>query len=373
MLDLAIGGYSKEDVINQLHAKNGVREIKFRYDLLNKNEMKVGELSATPSGNQITFDSLAEIKRVAKFNFKETELIDIDWLNNKIQPVYCLRMLDGKYIEWALGVFLLSSPARKENNGIWREIEAYDASLILREDKFTDRHRIVAGTRYIDAITTIINSAGISRVNITDSAALVTVDKEFEIGTTTKMEVVNQLLNEINYTSIWADENGQFIANPYILPNIREVDYTYKNDKLSIIHNGAINELDIFNIPNKFIVTASNPEKLPLTSIYVNDSLSSKLSTVNRDRTIVDYRQVDDILDQATLNAYAQRIAYNSSQVYEKMIFSTAIMPHHSFLDTLFIEYSDLNISSKFSETNWSMTLVSGGTMEHSARRIIKI
>lgn len=373
MLNLAINNYDKSEVVNQLHGKSGVREIKFRYDLLNKNEIKIGELLSTPSGNSISFDSLAEIKRVANFNFKEAELQDVDWLNDRVQPVYLLKMLNGNYIEWPLGTFLLSSPTRKENNrSIWRDVEAYDASLILKEDKFDNRYRILAGTKYITAITTILNGSGINKINITDNSGVIAVDKEFEIGQS-KLEVVNKLLTELNYTSIWVDENSYFTSKPYILPSVRETDYEYKNDDLSIIQNGAIQEMDLFNVPNKWIVTASNPEKLPLVSVYVNDSLISKISTVNRGRTITDYSQIDDILDQTTLDTYTKRIAYNASQIYEKFIFNTAIMPHHSFMDTLFIEYSDLNISSKFTEITWNMELVSGGTMEHSTRRVIKI
>ncbi|WP_027628111.1 hypothetical protein [Ruminiclostridium cellobioparum] len=372
MLNLAIGGYSTTDVINQLHAKGGVREVKFRYDLRNKNEVKIGELLATDSGNSMNFNSLADIKRTGTFTFKETELQDVDWLNDRVQPVFLLNMPDGKFIEWPLGMFLLSSPTRRDNFGVWREVEAYDASVILEEDKFDNRYRIPAGTKYVDAITTILNNAGIRKVNITDHSGLISTDKEFEIGTS-RLEVVNQLLSEINYTSIWVDTYGYFTSKSYILPSDRETEYSYKTDDLSIIYDGAINELDIFNVPNKWIITASNPEKTPLTSIYTNDLLTSKTSTVNRGRTIVDFRQVDDILDQATLDAYTKRIAYNASQIYEKVQFQTALMPHHSYMDTLFVENKNLEISSKFTETSWEIELQAGGKMKHNVRRVINI
>lgn len=372
MLNLAIGGYSTTDVINRLHAKGGVREIKFRYDLLSKYEVKIGELLAADAGNSINFNSLADIKRTGTFTFKETGLQDVDWLNDRVQPVFILKMPDGNYIEWPQGVFLLSSPTRKDNYGIWREIEAYDASVILREDKFDNRYRITAGTKYVDAITTILNSAGIRKINITDLSGVVSIDKEFEIGTT-KLETVNLLLSEINYTSIWVDTYGYFTSKPYILPSDKETEYEYKTNDLSIVFEGATNELDLFNVPNKWIVTASNPEKTPLVSKYINDSEMSKTSTINRGRTIVDFRQVDDILDQATLDAYTKRIAYNASQVYEKVQFETALMPHHSYMDTLFVEYRNLGISSKFTETSWEMDLQAGGKMKHSVRKVIAL
>ncbi len=372
MLNLAIGGYSTTEVVNLLHAANGVREIRFRYDLLSKNEIKVGELLATDTGNSVNFNSLADIKRTANFTFKENELQDVNWLDNRVKPVFLLRVPDGKFIEWPMGVFIMSSPTRKDSDGIWREIEAYDLSLILKEDKFDNRYYIPADTKYIDAITEILNSAGIWKVNITNYNGIISTDKEFEIGTS-KLDAVNQLLSEINYTSIWVDIHGYFVSKPYIIPSERETDYSYLTDETSMTFDGAINELDLFNVPNKWVITASNPEKTPLTSVYVNDLVTSRTSTINRGRVIVDYRQIDDIADQQTLDAYTKRIAYNASQVYEKVQFETALMPHHSYMDMLFVEYKNLGISSKFVETEWNMDLQAGGRMQHSVRRVINI
>ncbi len=372
MIELAVGGYSRTDVINRLHSKNGSREINFRYNLLNKYEVKIGELCSTLPGNSITFDSLAEIKKVGNFNFKETELKEVDWLNDRVQPVFILKMPDGKSIQWSLGIFLLSSPIRKYDYGVWRDIEVYDTTLILKEDKFDNRYRIPTGTKYIDAITAILSSAGINKINITYSSGVISTDKEFEIGTT-KLEVINQLLTEMNYTSIWVDAQGYFISKPYALPMFREIEYEYKTDKISVMYDNASNELDLFSIPNTWVVTASNPEKQPLMSKYINNLPTSKTSTVNRGRTIVEYTKVDDILDQSTLDAYTKRIAYNSSQIYEKFEFQTCCMPHHTYMDMLFVEYTNLGISSKFTETNWNMELHPGGIMNHSVRKVVNI
>jgi len=161
MLDLAINGYTEQEVIDQLHGKKGSRGlVKIRYDLLNRQDVKLGEL-AVQSG-RVSMNSLAEIKRTALFELTEQEARDVDWLNDRIRPVFCLQMPDGGTAEWPLGVFLLSSPTRKdENKQIKRSIEAYDSSLILKEDKFIDRYVIEAGTKYIDAIIDILNAAGI--------------------------------------------------------------------------------------------------------------------------------------------------------------------------------------------------------------------
>lgn len=372
MVSLSVHGYTRKEVMDILHAPSGSRYVKFRYDLLNRSDVKIGELSTQP-GNQISFNSEAEIKRTAGFVIRQNEANDIDWLNDRIRPVFMLRMKDRGFAEWPLGVFLLSSPRRKEEGKIInRDVEAYDPSVILVEDKFDTRKRIAAGTKYVSAVTEILNGAGIEKVNILDHPGVLGIDKEFEIGTP-KIKAVNQLLSEINYTSIWVDENGYFNGRPYVIPSEREVEYEYRNNNSSVLFNGASEELDLFNVPNKWVVIASNPERTELVSRYVNDLPTSKTSTISRKRSIVDVRKVNDILDQPTLDSYTKRIAYESSWVVEKFGFETLAMPHHGFNDCLYCEYSDLGISAKYIETSWSMELIHGGRMAHNARRVIFI
>lgn len=372
MLELGIGGYTKEQVINQLHMRQGSREVAFRYDLLNIDEVKIGELTAQLGSNRVSMHSLAQIKRTGHFTFKENELKDVDWLNDRIRPTFCLQMPDGGWVEWPLGTFLISSPTRRHNASVTREIEAYDASVILLEDKFDNRYRIPAGTKYIEAITSVLTGVGIWKVNIANHPGTLATDKEFEIGTD-KLTAINELLETINYTSLWFDEYGYATAKPYILPTNREAEYAYRTNSISIIHPGALNEVDLFNVPNIWIVAVSSPEIETLVSKYVNSWPTSKTSTVSRKRNIVDFRTIDDIYDQQTLDAYAKRLAYGASQVYDKLVFDSANMPHHSYSDMLLIDHKGLDINSKFSETSWEMDLSSGGRMKHECRRVIYI
>lgn len=373
MISLDRPGYNTIDIRNQLHGKNGAKYIKFRYDLKNRYEVKIGELTASNSGNSINFNSLSDIKRTGMFSFKENELKDVNWLYDRIQPIFQLKMPDNNYVEFPLGIFILSSPTRKDNNGeIWREVEAYDASVILKEDKFDNRYKLSQGTNYIDAIITMLNNIGISKTNIVANNATLKTDKEFEIGVSL-LEAINSLLTEINYTSLWVDINGYFISRPYVLPSSREAEYEYETGEFSIIEDGAANSFDLYSIPNKWVITASNPESQPLTSIYVNDSLISITSTVNRGRILTDFRQIDSIYSQEVLDDYTKRIAYNASNVYEKFSFNTCLMPHHDFMNVLYVEYRNLNIASKFVETEWSMDLQIGGKMNHNVRRAIQI
>lgn len=372
MLSLSKPGYTDKEIMDKLHLADGTRNVKYRYDLLNKQEIKIGELDAI-SGN-IGLSSLAQIKRRGSFNFKENELKDVDWLNDRVQPFFMLQMNDGNWIEYPLGIYLMSSPTRNiRSNGVYRQVEVYDTSLALLEDKLTKRTMFASGTRYTSVITRLLNNIGIWKVNIPSYFGRLNTDKEFEIGISI-LEIVNDLLKEINYTSVWMDENGYITANRYEMPDNREAEYSYRNDELSIMHKDtAIEEKDLFSIPNHFVVVATNPEEEPLVSRYSNTRKSSITSIPSRGRTIVDHREVDSIANQESLDEYVKRIAYEASNTYGKFMFKTATMPHHSYLDCLFCEHTGLDISNKYIETSWEMELVEGGTMSHTARRVIQL
>jgi hypothetical protein len=369
MQSLARDGYTKQQVMDVLHSKKGPRTLRFRYDLLDKNNRYIRTLNNVLSG-EVSMCAFAEIKRTARFSLKDDG--QIDFLNDRIQPFVELKM-PGGFISFPQGIFLLSTPTRKDQtNDVFRDVEAYGGLVILRDDKFETRYVIEAGTKYYDAVINILASAGITKYNIEYTDAVLARALEFEPGKE-KLFAINELLSQINFTPIWDDVNGVFTSSYYRSPAVRAIDYTYMDDGLSVTYQGMEEELDLFNIPNKWVVVCSNAENEPLVSSYTNENPESPTSTVNRSRMIVDYREVQDIADQASLDAYVQRIAFEASQVYGKITFETAIMPMHDYADVLEIDYSPLNIKGKYSETSWSMPLAVGAKMKHEVRKVVTI
>ena len=408
MQALERNGFTDEEVREMLHGKHGSRVVKFRYDLLDKNERKKGELKKVHSG-EVSMNAFNTIKRSAKFTleeeyidtrtfytwqdvgnntwdvlgaerFRELYSIDkesalkVDWLNDRIQPFVLFKMRGGQWIEFPLGIFLLSSPTKKDKNGqVIREVEAYDGLIILDQDKFTDRTYFSAGTTYEQAIKGILYEAGIKKINIEiDEDARLDNDKEYATGDS-KLKAVNDLLSSVNNTPIWVDASGYYRSGPYERPDKRASGYTYTDRELSIIVEGIEEELDLFDIPNSWVVTVSNPEKEPMTSRKDNINPDSLTSIPTRSRRIVDFREIDDISSQKALDSYVERIASEASQVYGRIKFSTPIMPFHEYYDVLTLEYEKLGISGKFAEANWSIELKAGAKMTHEVRKVVSI
>lgn len=357
------GVYSHDQMDSILKSN---RRVMYRYDLLDKNEIAIKEISATGS---INFNATADIKTGASFEVNEYELQGIDLVNTRIKPYMCVMTPTG-YVEYPLGVYLISSPNRQSDGiSVIRQLECYDKCVILNEDKFTNRYFIPKGQLYTQAINEILESAKIFNHDITASQLTVSADIEFEIGTT-KLSAINQLLSAINYTPIWFDANGYARASVYISPKLRNEEYSYLTDEQSIIFLGVEQNIDTFNVPNIIIRYTNNPESNYLYAKYVNNKPSSKLSTVTRGRNVVDCETVSDIANQTTLEQYVARLAEEQA-LYEEISFDTANMPHHTYCDCLRIENKELGLNGAYIEQEWTMNLEVGGRMHHRCKRIV--
>lgn len=356
-----------EDIIKVLQSSN--RKISFRYELLNKNDELQGTLS-TIKGCRVAYSSLGQLKSSANITMKEDS--SINYLTDRIKPYVIFENRGEKY-EFPMGIFLLNSPTRKdEDNTITRDIDCYSKLQILKQDKFGARYFIQRGTNYITAVSQIISSTGETKMKLTQKSATLPSDKEFDIEMS-KLDIINQLLKEINYYSLNVDSEGYFVANPYILPVDREIDFEYIDDELSVLGAGATEDLDLFNVPNVFVRYVNNPERPDLRSEHINDNPDSIVSTVSRGIRIVDVQAVDDIASQSDLDDLTRRDAYNASEVYGHVNFETAIMPVHGFLNCLYLRYSPLGIDDKYIETSWEMDLKAGSKMSHTVRKVVNI
>ena len=342
------------------------RLVWYEFDLLDKNETPLGKITAQGT---IDNNTTASIQRCASLSIVEER--DIDFLSERVRPSMCLETPNG-IARFPLGVFLMSSPSRKSSSGtIGREIDCYDKTQILSDDKFTSRYLAPKNSTYYGEIGNILTSAGITDFRITTNEKEIAADIEFEVGTT-KLEAVNTLLEAINYNPIYADATGKLVGTPYEDPMLRNINCQYSTGKKSITMAGAEEELDVFNAPNKIVRYLESADRGFLVSSITNTDPLSKLSTVSRGRTIVDIASVKDIADQNTLDAYTARVA-TEKKIYQRIIFDTAVMPNHESLDCIYIVNKDLEVSGKYVEESWRLEMKTGGKMTHTCRKAVSI
>lgn len=371
MQQLAQNGYTDQDVRTAL--QKPVREWSFRYELLDVDNTKLRELNNVTSCS-IDYNSLADIKRTAKFLIDDKE--DIDFLSNRIKPYIRLKMppktgVENEYVEWPQGVFLLSTPVRNTTatDNILRDVEAYDQLLVYKDDKVGVRYSVDEGELYTDAISTLLGSID---VNLTPSTETLPTTLEWPPGSP-KLKIINSLLTSINYNSLHFGPEGRAIIRPYRSPSNEPSEYTYANDQHSVMLPEVMQERDLFSIANKWILVVSEADQTPMVSTHTNDNPSSSTSTTNRGRTIVDFREEESASSQSTLDAKVLRLAFEASQIYEAIEFETGLMPFHGHSDIYTLAFSTLGLDAKFSEHTWSYELRAGAKMSHRARRVVTI
>lgn len=366
MLRLAVNGYQASDVLDALHASR--RTIAFRYDRMNELNQKIEDLDGVMSGS-VENNYLADIKRTAKFQFDLG--VNMDWGKDRIRPWFRLLMPDGGWAEWPLGIFLPTSPTRQiRGAGGTREIEAYDQLLVLRDDKVESRYVIPTLSNYVEEIRLLLESSGVTTINISASTASLPTAREWEPGTS-KLRIVNDLLGAINYTSLSFDAFGAAVAQPYSSPEGRPTGVTYEANERSLLEPDISHTIDYFEIPNKWVLVMSEPE-VSFSSTYTNTNPNSPTSTVSRGRTITHFEAVE-ASDQTALDELAARMAFEASQVFETIEFSSALMPHHGDGDIVELKHSASGISARYTEHTWSLELSAGSSMKHSLRRVVTV
>jgi hypothetical protein len=280
---------------------------------------------------------------------------------------------DSRFAEWPLGVFLLSTPGRAidASRTVTRSIEAYDQLQALSDDLVVNRTTATSGDLYTTTITGLLSGYAI---NVAPSTKALPASRDWEPGTS-KLTIINDLCSSINYEGVFFDEYGTAVVRPYVSPADRATEFVYRDDADSVQMPEVTETIDLFGVANKWVLVVSDADRVALTSTVTNDDPASATSTVNRGRTIVDFRTEQDAADQATLDDLVERIALEASQIYATVEFTTALMPFHSHSDVYTFAHDGLVFEEKFNETSWELplTVAPGQDMRHSIRRVVNV
>jgi len=367
-LSLDIGNYTDDDVTQALSTSG--RTVRFTYEHLDSNLNSLSYLSGVVSCS-VSYDSTQQIRRLASFTINEGLGDQINYMNDLIRPYMGVQMDDGGWCDIPLGVFMLSTSDRTSQDGtVTRDIDGYDLTQLLVQDKVEHRYLVAKGTLYTDAIAALLS--GVGPYFISDSSSTLGADRTWPPGTS-KLTIVSNLIKGIGFRPLFFDAWGTAQVLPFVAPSDDTSGWTYATDDASLIGPQATQTIDLFDIPNVFVRVIDVSNKTLLTSTFVNSNPDSPTSTVNRGRRIVDWAEANDASDQAALDAVARKAAVDASQVYETVSLPTVLMPFHQDRDIVTVQHDGLGVSEDFLETSWSMDLKIDGTMTHGLRSVVTV
>ena len=184
----------------------GTRSLSYRLDILD-GEIKIGELPAKEVS--INFDGTAADVKMSMTGTSRASAA-IDWYKHRLRPVL---IDDGQ--EYPLGTYLPQYVQDTTDGGeTLKKFEAYDLSILAKNDKLTERLNLKSGTLYLTAIQGVLISCGITKIAADASDAVLQSDRDdWDVGTS-KIEIVNQLLSEMSFNDMYVDLNGTTRLTP---------------------------------------------------------------------------------------------------------------------------------------------------------------
>lgn len=357
-----------------------IRHEEIRFKMM-RDGIEYGELYAK-SAPTLRTQSNGEIKTSLQGTFfpsakdSRGDDVEVDWLYDEIKPVL---VIDGE--EQPLGVLMPSTVTPKESKGeTTLEIQAYDRCWRVRDNKVEGALYLSEGTAYIDAVEQLLTSSGIATIIATPSEAVLAEDRQdWETGTS-YLKIVNSLLAEINYKPLWFNSSGFAILEPASTPTAENIQHVFLNKKPDPRNPKEVEAIrvlpqmsrktDIYQAPNVFICVCSNADKDDgMKATAENNNPQSPLSIMRRGRRIVQVTSVDNIESQTELQAYANRLLYESMTTGEVINVETALQSGFGVDDVTAIKYDDtLGICI---EKSWSMQLAPGGIMSHELEKVV--
>lgn len=343
---------------------NGRHELSYCFEVL-RDGIRVQEVRAARTGD-IYCSADAEIKRSVSCSLYLPEGVDL--LRDELRVSL---ILDG--VKTPLGIFTVTTmPRSVSSDGVTvYRCEGYDRGYRVQSRRIERRSDgyIAAGTKYTDAVQSFLLRSGIQTVLIPDSPLTLRKDREdWDVGESF-LTIVNTLLGEINYTSLWFDRSGVARSEPYTAPTERVVRFTYQSGKDAVVRAHSAQD-DYFGAHNVFTVGVSNSDTDPIFVTEVNDSLDSRISTVYRGRIAAPVVMLDGAPSEDEVRRYAQNLVLKSRISTETASIQTAPEAGHEVGDAVSLSLPE--ISGKFEETGWTLPL-DGSLMTHELRRAVYV
>lgn len=279
----------------------GNRNTRFYLEVLDEFDSPIGRLDGV-TGGKLDWLSNAVVKGGGDITVIDVDQ-QINWLSARLRPV---MVIEGLPVQ-PLGIFLPAETPESYENGRKWAIKLLDKSTILHQDTISQTYALPSGSVITDEIVILIESAGITNHAITASVKTLDGDTVWTVGTS-KLAIINDLLDQINYFSLFANFEGQMVGEPYTLPAQRPLSYEFIDGPGSIYRPNFTRDNDIWKIPNRLtLIGVGDGTTAALTSTIDNTDPLSPYSIAARGRVIGVTEQGVEAVDQAALDALARK------------------------------------------------------------------
>ncbi len=361
----------KKDIPEIEKILRGHRIERYRAILLDKNENEKG-IDLNLVGGSIDINFFREIHGTATLEIEDTK--NIDFINDRVKLIYEVKLSNGNWHTFNLGTFLFNLPNKiKENNMVKVNVDCFDKLIILQQDYIDQSYIIPTGTVITKEIENIIKSTGENKININQSTEVLYNDKVWQVGTN-KLTIINDLLDTINYFSLWVDEYGYYRSTKYLSPEKRNVIWEFLDNEESLYLPDIVLQGNLMNVPNKIILIADQlEEEEPLIIVKTLEDIgksNSIYSYTNRGRWIVRTEPVETSSEEI-LNSTAERMLIEGLQPIERIVYYHGWVPGIYPHGAIIFRNNDMGINEKYTLHAQKINLKSGNFITTTIRKVV--
>lgn len=335
-----------------------VRADAFRFELLDVALNVIGELHPDrDSPPEIALDTSSGVPRtMTGMRLTPAETAGVNALADRLRPVAVLQ--NGS--TFPLGVFLFTDDPRKVRSfGTYVDSCTFGDQFVQVNQPIPEGVAFPAGTSYTDALTSVVQAAGIVSFSVEYSVARLAEPIAFELGRN-RAEVIAALTSSAGWVAYFAND-GTFTARTPPDPGTTPAAFAYGAGGV-VVESSIAETDDLLAAPNEWIVVSTSARTSPVVGRYVLPA-SAPHSETQRGFSIPKVIQQQGIATAADANAAARAAAFSTDAGFERVQFSAAADFRHDSYDV--VEWE----SEPFLESGWRLRLSSGGQMQHSLRR----
>lgn len=362
----------------------GPRITSWRCEVLSSvDESFLGVLDGVSDGS-ITWDAYAAIKSGGTLTINNIGP-SLAWLNVLLRPVATLSLAGSPGVfEIPMGVYVPSAPTVGwSSTGSVTSVQMLDKSSWLDQDVPTSVtgkavvYALPVGANVMAAIKSLISSVGGLVAGITPNAVALSVAMVWPEGTT-KLKIVNDLLNSINYGSLWCDRRGQFVVAPYVPPAYRPPVYEslqpFVPGPTSLMTPNWTQTQDIYAIPNRVVaVGQGSGSTASLVSTVTNERPESPFSYQARGRWITTVDTGVSVVDQVSLDSYARKRLSSLSSVGRTQSVVHAFLPDLTVNSIVAFKNDPANVDTFFTVLKTTVSLSSSTLSTSDFQEVLTI
>lgn len=227
-----------------------------------------------------------------------------------------------------MAVMLLSSPERRHSaRGDRWEIGLLSKLVVVDEDCVEETYSLPAGANIIDEARALLLSVGGGHPKIQPSGLQLKTALTWDAGTS-KLTIINALLEAAGYWSLSVDGGGVFQLLPYVPPGGRPVAWRHRAGATSVHRDEWAYTRDLSSIPNRVVCVSQGTDTEPgLVGVAVNENPESPYAYAARGRWVTKVVDNVEAASQNVINALAQRALLDAMSPVGKLSVAHAIIP----------------------------------------------